>query len=102
MDTVERNGGGHRPDTPVPTVDVDRTDPQYRVWLKEAVRKVQADANRSADTHLLRFPLPDALGHRPVPQGRVDPPHRQPQAPAGPLAVPLRAVQRLDPARASR
>ncbi|MFE4644456.1 PLP-dependent cysteine synthase family protein, partial [Streptomyces sp. NPDC056730] len=27
------------------TVDVDRSDPAYRAWLKEAVRKVQADAN---------------------------------------------------------
>ncbi|GAA3047219.1 PLP-dependent cysteine synthase family protein [Kitasatospora albolonga] len=42
----------------IETLDVDRTDPEYRAWLKEAVRKVQADANRSADTHLLRFPLP--------------------------------------------
>ena len=40
------------------TIDIDRSDPEYRAWLKEAVRKVQADANRSADTHLLRFPLP--------------------------------------------
>jgi cysteine synthase len=46
----------------VPTADVDRSDPAYRTWLKEAVRKVQADANRSADTHLLRFPLPEAWG----------------------------------------
>lgn len=45
-----------------PTVDVDRTDPEYRSWLKEAVRKVHADANRSADTHLLRFPLPAEWG----------------------------------------
>lgn len=44
------------------TLDVDRTDPEYRAWLKDAVRKVQADANRSADTHLLRFPLPEAWG----------------------------------------
>ncbi|MFE0460940.1 PLP-dependent cysteine synthase family protein [Kitasatospora sp. NPDC058965] len=44
------------------TVDVDRSDAAYRAWLKEAVRKVQADANRSADTHLLRFPLPDEWG----------------------------------------
>ncbi|MDX3853880.1 PLP-dependent cysteine synthase family protein [Streptomyces sp. AK02-01A] len=44
------------------TVDVDRSDPEYRAWLKEAVRKVQADANRSADTHLLRFPLPEHWG----------------------------------------
>ncbi|MEU9008028.1 pyridoxal-phosphate dependent enzyme, partial [Streptomyces sp. NPDC048551] len=44
------------------TVDVDHSDADYRAWLKEAVRKVQADANRSADTHLLRFPLPEAWG----------------------------------------
>ncbi|HET6855648.1 MAG TPA: PLP-dependent cysteine synthase family protein, partial [Streptomyces sp.] len=41
------------------TVDVDRSDSAYRAWLKEAVRKVHADANRSADTHLLLFPLPE-------------------------------------------
>ena len=29
------------------TLDVDRSDAAYRGWLKEAVRKVQADANRS-------------------------------------------------------
>ncbi|KUN77979.1 PLP-dependent cysteine synthase family protein [Streptomyces griseoruber] len=44
------------------TLDVDHSDVFYRDWLKEAVRKVQADANRSADTHLLRFPLPDGWG----------------------------------------
>ena len=38
--------------------DVDRSDADYRAWLKRAVRLVQADGNRSADTHLLRFPLP--------------------------------------------
>ncbi|MFG2563174.1 PLP-dependent cysteine synthase family protein [Streptomyces sp. NPDC048496] len=58
MNTSER-----RPDGEVTaTVDIDRTDHDYRAWLKEAVRKVQADANRSADTHLLRFPLPEAWG----------------------------------------
>ncbi|WP_371495629.1 PLP-dependent cysteine synthase family protein [Kitasatospora sp. NBC_00374] len=46
----------------VQTTDVDRSDSDYRAWLKEAVRKVQADANRSADTHLLRFPLPEDWG----------------------------------------
>ncbi|KJK57522.1 PLP-dependent cysteine synthase family protein [Saccharothrix sp. ST-888] len=46
----------------VETLDVDRSDTEYRAWLKEAVRKVQADANRSADTHLLRFPLPEQWG----------------------------------------
>ncbi|NJP65431.1 pyridoxal-phosphate dependent enzyme [Streptomyces spiramenti] len=44
------------------TLDLDRSDPAYRSWLKDAVRKVQADANRSADTHLLRFPLPERWG----------------------------------------
>ncbi len=64
MDTVDHAANANRtdPDTPMPTVDVDRSDPQYRSWLKEAVRKVQADANRSADTHLLRFPLPEHWG----------------------------------------
>ncbi|MDI5966730.1 PLP-dependent cysteine synthase family protein [Streptomyces sp. SL13] len=63
MDTAERDDREHRAAPAVlPTVDVDRTDPQYRDWLKEAVRKVQADANRSADTHLLRFPLPEHWG----------------------------------------
>nr|WP_314173547.1 PLP-dependent cysteine synthase family protein [Streptomyces sp. DSM 40971] len=44
------------------TLDVDRSDAEYRGWLKDAVRKVQADSNRSADTHLLSFPLPEAWG----------------------------------------
>jgi cysteine synthase A len=54
--------GGDCTGTATATLDVDRTDPGYRTWLKEAVRKVQADANRSADTHLLRFPLPEPWG----------------------------------------
>ncbi|SHN45595.1 PLP-dependent cysteine synthase family protein [Cryptosporangium aurantiacum] len=29
-----------------------------RNWTDEAIRRVEADANRSADTHLLTFPLP--------------------------------------------
>ncbi|WP_419993191.1 PLP-dependent cysteine synthase family protein [Streptomyces boninensis] len=47
---------------PAQTIDVDRSDAAYRAWLKEAVRKVQADNNRSADTHLLLFPLPEHWG----------------------------------------
>jgi cysteine synthase A len=38
--------------------DVDRTSRTARAWLDEAVRRVEADANRSADTHLVRVPLP--------------------------------------------
>ncbi|WP_312871132.1 PLP-dependent cysteine synthase family protein [Streptomyces lonarensis] len=52
----------HPQPTAEPTLDLDRSDPAYRSWLKDAVRKVQADANRSADTHLLRFPLPEQWG----------------------------------------
>ena len=29
-----------------------------RDWVDEAVRLIEADAQRSADTHLLRYPLP--------------------------------------------
>jgi cysteine synthase len=31
-----------------------------RTWLSEAVRRVEADSNRSADTHLHVFPLPES------------------------------------------
>ncbi|MGH3392392.1 MAG: PLP-dependent cysteine synthase family protein [Actinomadura sp.] len=37
---------------------VDHCDPRGRAWIAEAIRKVEADANRSADTHLHVFPLP--------------------------------------------
>ena len=33
-----------------------------RAWADEAVRQVEADANRSADTHLHAFPLPAEWG----------------------------------------
>ncbi len=33
-----------------------------REWANEAVRRLEADANRSADTHLHAFPLPAAWG----------------------------------------
>ena len=41
---------------------VDRCDPGYRAWVAEAIRRVDADANRSADTHLHVFPLPPEWG----------------------------------------
>lgn len=31
-----------------------------RDWVDDAVRRIEADARRSADTHLLRYPLPSA------------------------------------------
>jgi len=39
-----------------------RCDERTRAWVTEAVAKVEADANRSADTHLLPFPLPPEWG----------------------------------------
>src|SRR5919199_5064870 len=41
---------------------VDRTSPSARAWVDEAIRRVEADANRSADTHLLSYPLPVEWG----------------------------------------
>lgn len=38
----------------------DRCDDAERDWASRAVALVEADANRSADTHLLAFPLPEA------------------------------------------
>jgi cysteine synthase len=40
----------------------DRHDPGARAWVDEAVRKVTADERRSADTHLIAFPLPADWG----------------------------------------
>ncbi|MFB9378055.1 PLP-dependent cysteine synthase family protein [Kineococcus gynurae] len=34
----------------------------HRAWVEEAVRRVEADGNRSADTHLRVFPLPEEHG----------------------------------------
>jgi len=39
-----------------------RADREARAWVNEAIRKVEADSNRSADTHLHVFPLPPAWG----------------------------------------
>jgi cysteine synthase A len=36
--------------------------PPSRDWVEEAVRRIEADANRSADTHLHVFPLPPEWG----------------------------------------
>ncbi|MFC4060693.1 PLP-dependent cysteine synthase family protein [Planomonospora corallina] len=41
---------------------VDRHTPEIRAWVAEAVRLVEADANRSCDTHLHVFPLPAHWG----------------------------------------
>ena len=38
--------------------DLDRSDAADRAWVHEAVRRVEADNNRSADTHLMTLRLP--------------------------------------------
>jgi cysteine synthase A len=40
----------------------DRCDDAAREWARDAIALVEADANRSADTHLLPFPLPRSWG----------------------------------------
>ena len=40
------------------TATRDRERPHSRKWVHEAIRRIEADANRSADTHLHVFPLP--------------------------------------------
>ncbi|BAK35312.1 putative lyase [Microlunatus phosphovorus NM-1] len=42
--------------------DLNRLDPEHRRWCIEAVRRVRAEGNRSADTHLLTVPLPPGWG----------------------------------------
>ena len=41
---------------------VEGTSARERAWANDAVRKVVADSNRSADTHLHVFPLPPQWG----------------------------------------
>src|SRR6201988_571126 len=41
-----------------PTAKATRSQP--REWVDNAVRLIEADSRRSADTHLLRYPLPSA------------------------------------------
>ncbi|GGM03996.1 PLP-dependent cysteine synthase family protein [Nakamurella endophytica] len=43
-------------------VTVDRSDPEVRAWVADAVHRIEADAQRSADTHLVRFPVPAVPG----------------------------------------
>ena len=47
---------------PTAGADVDRSDPDHRAWVAHAVRLIEADQQRSADTHLLRFPLAEVAG----------------------------------------
>lgn len=48
--------------TPRATHDENRYDADHRSWVADAVARIQAEANRSADTHLLAVPLPADWG----------------------------------------
>ncbi|PSL00677.1 cysteine synthase A [Murinocardiopsis flavida] len=50
------------PSDETPGGPADRTCERTRSWCDEAIRRVVADANRSADTHLHVFPLPESWG----------------------------------------
>jgi cysteine synthase A len=60
---VHEDGAVSSPDPtdPEPT-DVDRSDRAGRAWVEWAIAAVEADALRSADTHLLVHPLPPEWG----------------------------------------
>jgi cysteine synthase len=47
---------------PGTSADLDRSDLADRAWVDRAVEAVEADARRSADTHLLAYPLPPEWG----------------------------------------
>jgi len=49
------------PDATTPAAPSRAADPE-RAWVTEAIRRLEADANRSADTHLHVFPLPRSWG----------------------------------------
>ncbi|MEZ5209833.1 MULTISPECIES: PLP-dependent cysteine synthase family protein [unclassified Gordonia (in: high G+C Gram-positive bacteria)] len=44
------------------TVDINRYDRVHRMWVARAVNGIKAEANRSADTHLVAVPLPREWG----------------------------------------
>ena len=43
-------------------IEVEAGDPRLRPWVVDAVRKLRADQNRSADTHLHAVPIPAMPG----------------------------------------
>jgi cysteine synthase A len=49
-------------DKPLRCREVDHRNDMDRAWVSEAIRVVDADANRSADTHLHVFPMPSVIG----------------------------------------
>jgi cysteine synthase A len=46
----------------VTTYSNGRESLESRQWANEAIRRIDADANRTSDTHLHPFPLPPEWG----------------------------------------
>ncbi len=63
------------------------------LWIRQAVRRIEADFNRSADTHSSARParLPGVSIYCRTSRAI----RRKPQAPPGALALPLLALQRV-------
>ena len=80
----------------VTTSDVDRSDPACRAWVDRAVADGRGRRPPQRRHPPAGLPAAARVGRPALPQGRVDPPDRQPEAPAGPVAVPLRPVLRAD------
>ena len=75
----------------------DRETDRDHDWRHEAIRKVEADANRSADTHLHVFPLPLDWGITLyLKNERIGSSDRIAKAPACALALPICAREWMD------
>ena len=74
----------------------DRGSLVSREWVDEAIRRSRGRHQPLGRHAPARLPAAARVGDRPLPEGRVGAPHRVAEAPARPLAVPLRALQRLD------
>ena len=77
-----------------PVRDVAPKAPIDRGWVDWAVARLRADTLPQRRHPPAAAAHPGGARRRRLPQGRVDPPDRQPQAPPGAVAVPLRHLQR--------
>ena len=67
-----------------------------REWTRWAIGVLRGDANRSADTHLVRLKFGNIPGISVYLKDEVHASDRKPEAPSGPVVVSLWDLQRLD------
>lgn len=48
--------------SPYQSRSLDRSNPNRQVWVAQAIRRIEAEAQRGADTPLIQFPLPKIRG----------------------------------------